>query len=146
MEGQIDVQKLNKTYKPRSALRQTILEFIDEQIGEIIDPDVLTQQLYNHECRGFVQPQNLEWGCLRAYRGLCKQTLCDPDKGSPLRVKDYEHLCAYYSIKRGTKFVFVPIEQVTKDELIERATLYRGQSAAMLEHADELDVYRERRA
>lgn len=65
-----------------------------------------------------------------------------------LRLPGYEHLHAYYVVKRkGTGEVGVPIGDMTDRELDEKVARFEAMSVACRDHADELrDFKRARRA
>lgn len=65
-----------------------------------------------------------------------------------LRLPGYEHLHAYYVVKRrGTGDIGVPIGAMTDREIDEKITRYEAMSAACRDHADELrDFKKARRA
>lgn len=57
----------------------------------------------------------------------------------------FEHLHAYYVVKRGEEEVGLPVHDLTDDEIEGKAGLYRRMGATCFAHADELDRYKRRR-
>ena len=71
---------------------------------------------------------------------------CRSDRVVKDDVPEWPHIRISYSVKRSGKCVVLPIEQLTDEELTGRAELYRRMALGCLEHATELDCYRESRA
>lgn len=65
-----------------------------------------------------------------------------PTSDAQLRLPGYDHLQAYYIVKRDGDEIGVPVHDLTDDELEAKAALYRGMAAACYAHADEIDRFK----
>lgn len=63
-----------------------------------------------------------------------------------LRLPGYDHLQAYYIIRREGEDVGIPVTQLTDEELRGKADLYRAMAESCYAHADELDRFRRLRS
>lgn len=59
-----------------------------------------------------------------------------------MKLPGYDHLHAYYVVRRNSEDVGVPIHEMTDAELEEKSAIYRSMAKACYAHADELDRFR----
>lgn len=58
----------------------------------------------------------------------------------------YKHLQAYYVVEREEEAVGLPIQRLSREEIMAKASAYRRMGEACFAHADELDRYLRLRA
>ena len=73
-----------------------------------------------------------------------KRTATDNEEAAP-RLPGFEHLQAYYSVKRGDDEIGVPIRDLTDQEIDEKVALLRAMGSTCYAHANELERFKRQR-
>jgi hypothetical protein len=78
-------------------------------------------------------------------RCINKRTATADNEAAP-RFPGFEHLQAYYSVKRGDEEIGVPVRDLTDQEIDEKVALLRAMGSACYAHANELEHFKSNRA
>ncbi len=74
-------------------------------------------------------------------RCINKRTAADNDDAAP-RLPGFEHLQAYYSVKRDEEEIGVPTADLTDQEIDEKVALLRSMGSTCFAHANELEQFK----
>lgn len=80
--------------------------------------------------------------CRRKVAQLISKSL-DASKGDKreLILPGFEYLQTHYEVKRNNEWVGVPINLMTKEEVLQKAEFYKKMGEAVFKHAQELEAY-----
>ena len=117
----------------------------------IIDPNAVTSEICNNHSKELLNDAtfstyNNYTNVRREVRSVMSKKM-DLDinsltnENSQLVIIGFECLQSYYSIKRNDSYLGVPIEEMTVEEIRQKAKSYRKMGNTCYIHADELDKY-----
>ena len=138
----------------RNVLIEEIANAVNDMMDQkkIIDPNKVTDLICAKHRDEILD--NAEFSIFNIYSNvrrevrnvISKKLGVDEEQGmgGQLTIQGFMRVQEYYSIMRGGIPLVVPVEQMTEEEVKEKAKWYRTCGQAFFEHADELIAYHER--
>lgn len=137
----------------RNILIEEILSVVDGMMEKkkVIDPNKVTDLICTSHRDELLDDadfsvHNIYANVRREVRNVISKKLGTDDEqaiSGQLTIEGFKHVQQYYSITRDDVPLVVPVEQMTDEEVQEKAEWHRKCGRAHFEHADELVEYHE---